>query len=210
MPDEKPEGEVETSDELRQTTASEGRENYCTSEDCRWLAWRLHAEGNFAFYALARAVNSRQHSDHPRCPDGPHNDHWARRAVDECGAAVAEAIDRGGPVALAQYLQGLQSDLQHQLSIATQGTAAIKVRKGKDTEEVIQVPDNFLRSLARTRVTAIREQMAAGLRVVTKREGRENTGGIDVNLIGKLQPETCERIARDLSADGNAGSADDD
>jgi hypothetical protein len=171
-----------------QTTAEEGRENYCTSEDCKWLAWRLYSEGNFGFTPLSRAVNQRNHADHERCPEGPHNPHWAERAIDYCGKATAEALDRGGLVALATLLQGYQADAQAQLQFATGATQTVKVKQvavidaGEDAEgkprmkrvlaeEVVQVPDNFLRSLARSRVSELRAKQAAALGVVTERKG---------------------------------------
>ena len=186
---------LEELDDEYQITTPEGRGNYCTSEDCKWSAWRLYAEGTFAFKALARAVNNQHHADHPNCPAGPHGVQWAQRAVDYCGRATREALDRGGDVALAVLLQGYQADQQAQLVFATQGMANVKCKvehygeNGKRTlteEKVVQVPDNFLRSLARSRVTDIRAKQAAAVGVVTERKGQELTGPkggpLDVNV----------------------------
>ena len=52
---QEPQEATDLADEC-QITARGGRANYCTSEDCKWAARRLYAEGNFAFKALARAV----------------------------------------------------------------------------------------------------------------------------------------------------------
>jgi hypothetical protein len=170
-------------------TPNGSRENYCTDPECKWEAWRLWAAGCFSFKQVARGVNSARHPDHPQSPDGPHDHHWAERSVDFCGVATREAIDRGGDVALAQLLQGYQADLQAQLGFATTGTLAVKVKQehygenGKRTlteESVVQVPDNNLRSLARTRVTEVRSKMAAALGVVTERKG------MDLNVMGDM------------------------
>lgn len=160
----------------RQRKVRESGPNYCTSAECKWLAWRLYCEGTFAWKPLARAVNSRQHPEHPRCPNGPHNDHWAEMAVDFCGRATAEALEHDGPVQLAHCLQGCQADLQAQLGFATGANAHVKLRDEEGNESIEEVPDFGLRSLARTRVTDIRLKMAQLLGVVTERKGLEVTG----------------------------------
>ena len=164
------------SQKRRRNTPNGARANYCTSEECRWAAWRLYAEGTFAFNAIARGVNQTHHADNPKCPDGPHDSKWAERAVEDCGRAVYEALEHDGPVQLAKLLQGLQSDQQAQLHFATQAVTSIKVRDENGVDHIEDVPDYGLRSLARTRVTDIRLRMAAALGVVTERKGIEVTG----------------------------------
>lgn len=185
-----------------QVTVPEGRPNYCADEDCKWAAWRLYAEGNFSFKQLARIINERHHREHEKCPEGPHGTQWAQRAVDYCGKATREALDRGGDVALGVLLQGYQADLQAQLVFATSATANIKVKgeqygeNGKRTrteETVVQVPDNFLRSLARQRVTDIRAKQAAAVGVVTERKGVDLSGNLQVNWVDAVKAGQAKR-----------------
>ena len=96
-----------------------------------------------------------------------------------------EAIDQGGVEALSEYVQGLREDLSAQMLTANRG----------DLE-----PTDNIRVTARIQVSKLREQIAAACGVVTERKGVEQSGSVDVNVLGKLKGTTRQSMIDDLES----------
>ena len=127
-----------------------------------------------------------------------------RDNVRKYGKLVADAYRRGDVDELAEYLEGLHDDKDAQIEAAQKAMTVFVTKDG----EVVSEPDWRTRVAARKEVTAIREKVAAALGVVTKREGREQSGSVDVNVLGKLKGATRQSMIDDLeSPDGEAEPA---
>jgi len=181
-------GEAE---EANHSATNEGREE-CHNPECQWEAWRLRCSGIYAFLPIAQSVNRKFHPDHPRNPNGPHTHQWAQRALTRSSTAVMEAIEHGGVEALSEYVQGLREDLSAQMLVANRGDLT---------------PSDAIKVNARIQVSKLREQIAAGMGVVTKREGREQSVQPDDPLVKLLERFAPQEIAEELGNGRFAGDA---
>jgi hypothetical protein len=166
----------------------------CHAPECQWEAWRLRCSGIYAFLPIAHAVNRKFHPTHPRCPNGPHDNGWAKRAVGRSSKAVLEAIDEGGVAALSEYVQGLREDLAAQMLVSSRGDL--------DSTDAIRVN-------ARIQVSKLREQIAAACGVTTKREAQNVTGDVNVSVVGRLSSTTRKALLADLEAEGSIEGDED-
>ena len=146
----------------------------CEDDGCKRLAWKAYCEGIYSWRGIAVYVNEKQGCGHD------HN--WAKRAVEGRSKEVAEIVNSGAIDHLAEYLSGLRADLTSQQAIATdQGNPA------------------QVRSMARERVTKIREKMAAAQGVITERSATQQSGTVDVNHVSTYSDETLERMREDVN-----------
>jgi len=98
-----------------------------------------------------------------------------QKHVERYQDTIAAIYLRDKPDPLAPYVDGLKSDMRAQLAISEEAVHAVTVGRGDDAYMEL-VPEYRTRVAALKEVSAIREKIAAALRVVTKREGREHTG----------------------------------
>ncbi|MBM3956956.1 MAG: hypothetical protein FJ313_02750, partial [Gemmatimonadetes bacterium] len=130
----------------------------CRSEQCRWYAYEQFAEGVESLPVLAELTNQKYHADHPKAPSGPHDHHWAERALTFCSKAIAEVADNDGIDKRGVYIKRRTLLFGHQKRIAA------KAETGNDLATA---------SLAYSRAGDETEKIAAAQYVVTKREAQE-------------------------------------
>ena len=135
-------------------TRKDPPENRETGLADKWVvdAWNLWVGGLRSWSAIGRQVG--------------HTAPTVRKHVGRYSETLAALLNGSEANPLAEYLQGLLQDLQHQTTLA--GTA---VRVAYVKGERLIEPDHLTRSRARKEVTNIRQLIAAAQGVVTERKG---------------------------------------